>query len=52
MEISNLSELKTPVIRMLKEFIAHFNSVKKTHAEMKLTLSEIKKFTFKQQWSE
>ena len=28
---------------MLKEFIGHFNSIKKTQAEMKATLSEIKK---------
>ena len=45
MEISNLSdaEFKTLVIRMLKELIGFFNSIKKTHAEMKVTLSEIKK---------
>ena len=46
MEISNLSdaELKTLGIRMLKELIGHFNSIKKTQAEIKVTLSEIKKY--------
>ena len=41
-EIVNLSdaEFKTPVIRMLKEFIEYGNNVKE---EMKATLSEIKK---------
>ena len=45
MEVSNLSdaESKTLVIRMLKELIGHFNSIKKTQAEMRVTLSEIKK---------
>ena len=45
MEISNLSdaELKTLLIRMLKELIGYFNSIKKTQAEMKVTLSEIRK---------
>ena len=45
MEISNLSdaEFKTLVIRMLKELIGYFNSIEKTQAEMKVTLSEIKK---------
>ena len=45
MEISNLSdtEFKSLVIRMLKEFIGYFNSIKKTQAEMKATSSEIKK---------
>ena len=45
MEISNLShaELKTLVIRMLKELTGYFNSRKKTEAEMKITLSETKK---------
>ena len=45
MEISNLSdaEFKTLVIRMLRELIGYFNSIKKTKAEMKFTLSEIKK---------
>ena len=45
MEISNPSdaEFKTLVIRMLKELIGYFNSIKKTQAEMKVTLSEIKK---------
>ena len=45
MEISNLSdaEFKTLVIRVLQEFTGHFNSIKKTQAEMKFTLSEIQK---------
>ena len=45
MEISNLSEaeFKTLVIRMIKELIGYFNSIKKTQAEMKVTLSEMKK---------
>ena len=36
MEISNLSdaELKTLVIRMLKEHSGYFNSIKKTQEEM------------------
>ena len=45
MEISNLSdaEFKTLIIiRMLKELIGYFNVIKKTEAEMKVTLSEIK----------
>ena len=45
MEIRNPSdsEFKTLVIRMLKEPIGSFNSIKKTQAAMKVTLSEIKK---------
>ena len=45
MEISNLSdaEFKTLVIRMLRELIGYFNSIKKTQAEMKVALNEIKK---------
>ena len=45
MEISNLSdaEFETLVIRMLQELTGYFNSIKKTQAEMKVTLSEIKK---------
>ena len=45
MEISNLSdaEFKALVIRMLKEHTGFFNSIKKTHKDMKVTLSEIKK---------
>ena len=45
MEISNLSDtrFKTLVIRMLKELIGYFNSIKKTQAEIKVTLSEINK---------
>ena len=44
MEISNLSnaEFKTLVIKMLKDFTQYFRSIKKTQAEMKVTLSEIK----------
>ena len=42
---SNLSDakFKTLVIRMLKELIGYFNSIKKTQAEKKITISEIKK---------
>ena len=42
MEISNLSDaqFKALVSRMLKELIEYFNSIKKTQAEMKFTLSE------------
>ena len=45
MEISNLSdaEFKTLVNRMLKELIGYCNSIKKTQAEMKVTLNEKKK---------
>ena len=45
MEISSLSdaEFKTLVIRMLKELNGNFNSIKKTQAEMNITLGEIKK---------
>ena len=45
MEISNISdaEFKTLFFRMHKELIGYFNSLKKTQAEMKVTLSEIKK---------
>ena len=44
-EISKLSDtkFKTLVIRMLKELTGYFNSTKKTQAEMKVALSEIKK---------
>ena len=44
MEISNLSdaELKTLVIRMLKELSEDLNSIKKIQSEMKDTLIEIK----------
>ena len=44
-EIASLSdaELKTLVIRMLREFLEYGNKVKKTKEEMKVTLSEIKK---------
>ena len=37
------AEFKTLVIRMLKELTGYCNSIKKTQAEMKVTLSEIKK---------
>ena len=45
METSNPSDSKskTLVIRMLKALIGYFNSIKKIQAEMKVTLSEIKK---------
>ena len=45
MDVSNLpdAEFKTLVIRMLKELMGYFNSIKKTQAEMKVTLSEIRK---------
>ena len=45
MEISNLSDaqFKTLVIRMLQELNEYFNSINKTQAEKKVTLSEIKK---------
>ena len=31
---------------MLKEFIGHFNSIKKTQAEIKVTVSVIKKYLY------
>ena len=45
MKISNLSDAQFTilVIRMLKELIGCCNSVQKTHAEIKVALSEIKK---------
>ena len=45
MEITNLScaEFKTVVIRIPKELTEYGNSMKKTQAKMKFTLSEIKK---------
>ena len=45
METSNLleAETKTLVIRMLKELTGYLNGKKKTQAEMKVALSEIKK---------
>ena len=45
MEIANLldAEFKTLVIKMLKELTEYDNSIKKTQAEIKVTLSEIKK---------
>ena len=45
MQISNLSdaEFKTLVIRMLKEFLEQFSNIKNSQAEVKFTLSEIKK---------
>ena len=44
MEESNLSdaELKTLVIRMLKELSEDLNSIKKTQSEVKDSLTEIK----------
>ena len=45
-KISNLLdvEFKILFIRMLKELVGYSNSIKKTQAEMKVTLSEIKKY--------
>ena len=45
MKISDLSdaEFKTLVIRMHKELTGYFNRIKKTRAEMRITLSKIKK---------
>ena len=45
MEISDLSDtqFKTMVIRMLQELIGYFNGIKKTQAERRVVLSEIKK---------
>ena len=45
MGITNLSdaEFKTLVIRLLKELIGYYNSIKQTQAERKVALSEIKK---------
>ena len=45
MEITNPSdaEFKILVIRMLKKLTGYCNSIKKTHAEMKVALSEINK---------
>ena len=44
-EIANQSgtEFKTLVIRTLKEITGYGNNIKKTQAEMKVALSEIKK---------
>ena len=42
MEISNLSEFKTLVIRMLKELREYINSIKKIQSETKDILIEIK----------
>ena len=44
-EITNLSdaEFKTLVIRMLKEIIGYCTNIKKTQAEIKVALGEIKK---------
>ena len=43
LEISNITdtEFKTLVIRMLKELMGYFNSIKKTQAEMKVRLMEM-----------
>ena len=45
MERSNLSEteFKTLVIRMLLKLTGYFNGRKKTQAQMKVTLSKVKK---------
>ena len=44
-EIINLSnaQFKTLVVRMFRKLIGYFNSIKKTQAEMKVTLNEMKK---------
>ena len=44
-EITNLSDegFKTLVIRKLQELTGYFNTIKKTQAQMKVALSEIKK---------
>ena len=44
-EIANLSDaqFKTLVIRMLKEIIGYCTNIKKTQAEIKVALGEIKK---------
>ena len=44
-EIANLSNMQfqTLVIRMLQEFTGYFNIIKRTQAEMKVALCEIKK---------
>ena len=43
MEVNNLSdaEFKILVVRMLKELIGYFNSIKKTQVDMKEILTEI-----------
>ena len=53
MEISNLSdaEFKTLVIRMVNELTGYFNSIRKTQAEIEVTLSEIKKNLQGVKWS-
>ena len=45
MKTTNLSDadFKTLVIRMFKELIGYFNSIKMIQEEIKFTLSEIKK---------
>ena len=53
MKIRNLSgaEFKTLVVRMLKELTGCFNSIRKTQAEIEVTLSEIKKNLQGVKWS-
>ena len=36
------TEFRTLLVRMLKELIGYFKTIKKIQAEMKFTLSEIK----------
>ena len=50
MEISNLSDAKFKILvfRILRELIGYLNSIKKTQAEMKVTLSEIKKKIYRE----
>ena len=45
---STSAELKTMVIRMLKEHFEHCNSIKKSQAEIKVALNEIKKKIYRE----
>ena len=53
MEVSDLSdaEFKTLVIRILKELTGHLNSMKKTQAGVKVTLSEQRKIYRESTWN-
>ena len=53
MEISNLSdaEFKTLVIKIHRELIGYFNSIKKTQENTGYTRLNKEKFTKNQQWS-
>ena len=52
-KINNLpdTEFKTPVIRILKELTGHLNSMKKTQAGVKVTLSEQRKIYRESTWN-